>query len=156
MSVSTEFDSIIAKLPKLLEELEASAPLTRGEFHSLPQRGIYVFYDEVDVPIYVGRSNRLRSRLLEHGRQSSLHNSATFAFILAMEDCTTQKYVFPTKQRGLLQKVPEFRERFVDAKKRVSSMRVRVIEITDPVEQTIFEVYAALALGTRHNSFENH
>jgi hypothetical protein len=45
---------------------------------------------------------------------------------------------------------------FLHAKERVSRMTVRVIEITDPIEQTLFEVYAALALGTVYNVFENH
>jgi hypothetical protein len=56
----------------------------------------------------------------------------------------------------LLQIAPEFSELFRDAKERVGRMTVRVIEITDPIEQTLFEVYAALALATPYNDFENH
>jgi hypothetical protein len=35
-------------------------------------------------------------------------------------------------------------------------MTVRVVEIQDPVEQAIFEVYAHIALKTPYNNFENH
>ena len=35
-------------------------------------------------------------------------------------------------------------------------MKVRVVEIEDPIDQTIFEVYAHMELGTKFNSFENH
>ena len=46
-----------------------------GPLLGIPQRGIY----ENDAPVYVGRSKRMRKRLLEHSRPSSMHNSATFA-----------------------------------------------------------------------------
>jgi len=36
-------------------------------------------------------------------------------------------------------------------------MPVRVIQIDHPIIQTLFEVYAAMALGTLdYNSFDNH
>jgi hypothetical protein len=35
-------------------------------------------------------------------------------------------------------------------------MQVRVVEVIDPIEQTVFEVYAALVLRTPYNNFENH
>ena len=36
-------------------------------------------------------------------------------------------------------------------------MEVRCVEITDPQLRTVFEVYAAMALGTlEYNSFETH
>jgi len=34
-------------------------------------------------------------------------------------------------------------------------MHIRVVEIEDDHEQTVFEVYAALALGTPYNKFNN-
>ena len=42
------------------------------------------------------------------------------------------------------------------AKQRVGAMEIYVIEITDPIEQTLFEVYAALALDSPHNDFDTH
>ena len=36
-------------------------------------------------------------------------------------------------------------------------MSVQVIEIDDPVDRSLFEIYAAVSLGTlTHNSFETH
>jgi len=36
-------------------------------------------------------------------------------------------------------------------------MRIRMMEIDDPVTQTIFEVYAALKLNTtKYNDFDTH
>ena len=47
----------------------------------------------------------------------------------------------------------EFREQ----KQRVSNMEVRAVEVTDSVVQAVFEIYAALTLGTtRYNRFDTH
>jgi hypothetical protein len=35
-------------------------------------------------------------------------------------------------------------------------MKVRVIEIIDPAEQALFEIYASLEMGTVYNVWENH
>ncbi len=149
------FEKVIAKLPVLLNSLQSSPSLSRDSLRGVPQRGVYAFYEN-EVPIYVGRSNRLRQRLLEHGRKSALHNSATFAFILAVEEAQKRDLVFPSKHRTPLQNVPEFRELFWQAKERVKRMKIRVVEVADPIEQTVFEVYAALALGTPYNDFGTH
>ena len=65
--------------------------------------------------------------------------------------------------RGALQDDPEFEKWFDTTKEIVSKMGIRVVEVTDPIEQAVFEVYAALELGTIRgrgqvgfNDFENH
>ena len=101
-------------------------------------------------PLYVGRSDQLADRLLSHGRPSSGSESATFAFNLARGE-------FPEPlSRGELRPDPEFQRRFDRAKERVRRMEVRAVALADPIEQTLFEVYAHLHLGTPFNSFENH
>ena len=60
-------------------------------------------------------------------------------------------------KRDQLEADPAFGEFFRKAKERVSRMPVRVIEINNPVIQTLFEVYASLTLGTREfNDFDTH
>ena len=81
-----EFAKIVAELPSLLEKLQASTPLTiETGLRQLPQKGVYAFYEN-DEPIYVGRSNRMRSRIREHGAESSGHESATFAYKLLLDE----------------------------------------------------------------------
>ena len=122
--------------------------------------GIYVFYED-KKPQYVGRSDNLAARLLMHGRPSSGSEGATFAFILAKERFE-QKDFRATRSNGKpmsrreLAKDSRFKPLFDAAKERVRKMRVRAVGIQDPIEQTLFEVYAHLQLGTPHNSFENH
>ena len=49
----------------------------------------------------------------------------------------------------------EFREDFQCQKERIRKMQIRVVHIDDPPTQAMFEVYAAVALNTRYNEFEN-
>ena len=164
-SVEDHFESVIAKMPEYLRELK-NCELTRknnsGHFFpdiSKNKRGIYVFYEN-DEPIYVGRSDRLRDRLHEHGRASSDHNSASLAFNIARLNYRSEKIRTETddSSRKELGEDPEFQCLFIEAKQRVRNMGIRVVEIQDAIEQTIFEVYAHMKLDTdpQFNSFENH
>ena len=56
----------------------------------MPASGIYVLYEDGE-PLYAGRSNRMRARLMEHGRPSAGHNTAPFAFRLAREETGRQE-----------------------------------------------------------------
>ena len=152
--MSKKFDQVIAEMPHLLRELLQDELRSRDNLCGIPQRGVYVLYDE-SRPIYVGRSNRLGNRLLEHSRQSSTHNSAPFAFNLAKEEAA-RRGVDPSQARNQLEKDPVFRDLFTQAKRRVSQMRSRTVGIEDPVRQTLFEVYAALVLETPYNVFDTH
>lgn len=54
--------------------------------------------------------------------------------------------------------ISAFRVLFTAAKRHVKGMQVRAVEVPDPIEQAILEVYAHLELDTNpeFNSFENH
>jgi len=153
--MNEEFKALVDKLPGLFERL-VDAPLKPwSNLGPLPQNGIYVFYEN-GHPIYVGRTNRMKARIKEHGRRSSTHNSAPFAFNLAKK-AARDKGIDVNKPRGQLEKDQAFSVLFSEAKGRVSRMSVQVIEIQDPVIQTLFEVYAAIILETKeYNDFDTH
>ena len=153
--MNEDFNNIIAKMQPMLDQLSEMAPLSSTEPQGVPKRGVYVFYED-EFPIYVGRSNRLRQRLLEHGRRSSRHNSATFASNIALAALTDAGISPPETTRTEIETYPPFRNLYDQAKDRVAAMKVRVIKIKDPIEQTIFEVYAALSLNTAYNDFDTH
>ena len=154
-----KFDSIISQMAPLLDELKNDNDgklRNRNQLQNIPKKGIYVFYEK-GKPIYVGRSNRMKDRILEHGRKSSGHGSATFAFNLAQEKTGFKSGHESDKGREQIQKDPEFTPTFDTQKERVSQMKVQVVGIEDQFVQTIFEVYAVLALCTTHyNYFNNH
>ncbi len=145
--MNDKFDEIIDQLPSLLNQLINSTLKNRTSLGPLPQKGVYVFYEN-ECPIYVGRSNRIKERILEHSRSSSTHNSAPFAFNLAKEAAINEEIDVNKKTRVYLEKDSNFSRLFSEAKERVSRMSVRVIKIDDPVIQTIFEVYASIKLNT--------
>ena len=160
----TEFSDVIGKMPGYLRELE-SGPIirmeTRPERRSLGNKlppgnaGIYVLY-EGDKPIYVGRSDRLKERLLEHGQASNGRETATLAFRIAKVDFQEKHPEDSFSSMKDLEICPEFVPLFDAAKSRVRKIGVRAVGVQGPIEQTFFEVYAHLALKTPYNSFDNH
>jgi hypothetical protein len=147
------FGEHIERMPAYMEKLLASDLLTRDQLACVPQSGIYVFYENGSA-VYVGRSNTMRSRLQAHSRPSSGHGSATFAFLLALRhrDCPQCDGM----TRSDIQAHEAFRVLYDECKLRVANMQVRVVEIEDQVDQTLFEVYAALELATEHNDWRTH
>jgi hypothetical protein len=149
------WEQLIQQMPILFEDFISQPLRLPGNKGILPKMGIYVFYED-GKPIYTGRTRNIHRRLGEHCRPSSGHTSATFAFLIAKGEA--EKLGINTKlTRNDLVLNPEFNELYLKAKQRVSKMSVRVIEITDPIAQTVFEVYASLALGTsEYNDFDTH
>jgi len=147
----------IDSLAELLDRLVTTPPIVAyPPPMSMPTRGVYLF-SEADVHLYVGRSNRLRKRMCDHARASSPATKSAFAFQLARE--ATGKKTASYKREGSrkdLMKDPAFVAEFVKAKQRIARMDLRYVEVTDPVRQTLFEVYAACVLRTPYNSFDNH
>ncbi len=137
-----------------MANLLKTTPVHYSELKDIPKRGIYVYYEN-DTPIYVGRSQNLRQRLQQHRQQSSGHHSATFAFLIARKDAyRTGLHIQGTRED--LQKHNDFSQLFTDAKIRVQNMKVQILRMDDPIEQTLFEVYAALELKTEYNTWETH
>ncbi|MDA1061465.1 MAG: hypothetical protein O2895_00890 [Chloroflexi bacterium] len=84
---------------------------------------------------------------------SARHTQASFAFNLAQSEAGRR----PRATRAEREQEKDFAPRFLAAKARVAEMDVQFIALDDPIERTIFEIYAALHLGTEeYNSFETH
>ncbi len=117
--------------------------------------GIYLF-TENGKPMYVGQTRKLSKRLGYHTRPGAPQEQASFAFQLAKADATRMGITAVGTRRQVAAH-PEILPLFEKAKQRVAAMDVRFIEVPDPHTRTVFEVYAALALGTgEFNSFETH
>ena len=147
--------SILADLEPKFEELLAAPRARRTEHPPIPRvPGIYLF-SERGKPIYVGRSRNLRQRLSYHS--SGDRYTATFAFRIALR-AAEKKKIDTRRRRAEIEVDPDFQPLFERAKKRVARMDVQFVEIADPVSRALFEIYAAVRLGTDevHNSFEEH
>lgn len=122
----------------------------------MPKCGVYLF-SENGTSMYVGRSNRMRQRVRNHGNPSATHRQAAFAIKLARHATGKLKATYKTEGSvPQLMTEPEFAAAFTAAKARISAMQARFVEEADPVRQCLLEVYVAMALGTPYNDFDNH
>jgi hypothetical protein len=151
------FVQFVERLGPLLQDLMGMSPTKIGALpKNVPGAGVYLFSEGNDH-LYVGRSNRIRQRLREHSRPSSTHNTAPFAFRLARESTgrSSPSYTADGSRTDLSQNAA-FDKAFSAAKKRVRAMDVRFVEVTDPLEQALLEIYVAVVLDTPHNDFGTH
>ena len=147
------FRNEIESLHPTFERLLAMQPVQRKALpKGMPCQGIYLFSDGIEH-LYVGRSDRMRQRLMEHGRASSTHFSASFAFLIARRQAgdwakSMSREQLVHDQRFLLQ--------FDAAKENVRGFDIRYVEESEPTRQALLEIYAAVVLKTPFNTFENH
>ena len=153
------FSQYVEALHPLLERLIEMRPVTIATLpKNAPRQCIYLF-SEAGRHLYVGRTRRqsLRQRLRQHSINSAQHNQAVFAFKLAREK-TGHMYPGYTARdsRAALAADPEFAQAFAQAKQRIRQMGLRYVTETDPLRQTLLEIYVAVALKTPYNDFDTH
>lgn len=111
--------------------------------------GCYVF-SEKGKHQYVGISKSVAKRLYQHVKGKT-HNQATLAYNIAK--ITSGR----VGEREKNMKDPDFKRHFKEAKKKISTWTVSIIDIKNPVELYLFELFASLKLNTyEFNTFETH
>jgi hypothetical protein len=150
------FEDAVGQMSALLDALQSATKHRVADHPAVPDApGIYLFSDG-DIPIYVGQSRKLRTRLRQHTGAANRQNQASFAFNLAKREALAGS-VDVKRSRAVLEADLDFVPRFDKARADVAAMNVQFIELADPIARTLFEVYAALALDTvEFNSFETH
>jgi GIY-YIG catalytic domain-containing protein len=158
-ALNPRFVAHLERLQPSLNHLLAMNPVTLGRFPpEAPKRGVYVFTEPARGHLYVGRSNDIPGRYGRHCKPGATHRMAAFAFRLAREETGKLKASYrpgADSRKGLMSD-SEFRAAFERAKARIRAMEFRCVEETDPVTQCLLEVYAATALQTPYNDFDNH
>ena len=152
------FAKLIDGLHPKLEELLSMSPCRYGNLpKSMPKQGVYLF-TENGHHLYVGRSNKIRSRYGRHCNPGATHRMAAFAFRLARETTgrTMASYKAGDDSRKGLMLNREFRAAFDAAKARIRSMDFRFVEETDQNAQALLEIYCTLALDAKYNDFNTH
>lgn len=152
-----EWEEIVELMPALFEKLQQAPLAGRADVQKsfCFKGGVYVFYEN-DNALYAGRTKRyIAKRVLIHGRSCSKHNAASFAFLLAKE-IAKNRGLDITKTRKHLERDKKFKAIFSKQKVRISKMKIRAVQITDPEVQAVFEIYASKLLGTKYNDFETH
>ena len=147
------FGDAIEGLDASLQRLLACDPITFDTRpRKLPTAVVYLFSDG-NLPIYIGRSNKFSQRLGNHCNHGSQTNQASLAFRLACEDVQhiRTKYRRGSSGADALNQVPGLADAFSRMKQRLRAMEVRYVEEPNQVRQALLEMYAALALETKHD-----
>lgn len=111
--------------------------------------GCYVFL--APEPVYVGISRSLIRRVRIHVRGKT-HYQATLAYRMTADD-----EIGSILSRNEKMSQRKFMEKFERNKSRISSWSVAWIEIKNPVELYLFEVYCSMQLKTfKWNTFKTH
>jgi len=152
--MNERFKKLADRMPLLLQSLLEQPLIARDDIGvvKVPQKGVYVFYEN-NIPMYVGRSNRLKERLREHS-QSRQHYSATLAIKIAKRNMPTLQNEARKPTVKQLMDNEDFKKEFEYARDRIARMKIRCVKIEDQIEQAMFEIYAHLELGTEFNDFK--
>jgi hypothetical protein len=115
--------------------------------------GCYVLM-EGRKPVYVGISQHILERLREHVRGGD-HYTATLAYWIAAKRFPHGTYALTAMQDT------DFHAHFEAAREYLRGLTVAFVEIENPLEQTLFEVYCAMTLDTGEdnggwNTFATH
>ncbi|BBP70313.1 hypothetical protein PHLH6_23170 [Pseudomonas sp. Seg1] len=115
--------------------------------------GCYVLIDN-GVPIYVGISRSVVSRLRQHVFGKT-HFDASLAFRIAMAKHPDRTISKLTRAKAMDDAL--FGTSFIEAQSYLKTLQVAAIAIENALELYVFEPYCALALDTHQwNSFETH
>lgn len=149
------WEQLHEQLSKHLERLLACPPVADRKTIPKGVAGIYLF-SENGKDLYVGRSRKLRGRILGHSKPASKPNQAHFAVHLARESYFGEHGVQP---RRPFREDLSFMEHFAAAKQRIDAMDVRYV-LTPKSRMDAFhavlEIYIALTRQAQFNDFTTH
>ena len=148
------FEKSIDRVQELFDLLnrEEIRPLLGTSYPQSP--AIYVFFED-KKPIHVGRTNKLRQRILGHRGQN--HYSATFAFKETRRLTDNLKASYKQKgSRAALMGDPLFRGEFDKQRERLGKFGIKYLVVENPIDQYLLELYAALEYQTSLTEFDNH
>jgi len=144
-------ESIEATFPAawIREQGVGQATLLRRINREIDFPGCYVFIDKGE-PIYAGISQGVVGRLFQH-LTSNNHFSSSLAYYMAK----IQYDPGGTREQNMADAA--FRGLFENSQSRLEECSIATVEIDNAVELHLFEVYAAMELGTgEFNTFRTH
>lgn len=149
----SRFDALVARMPVLFDQLVQCDPepmQPKAAWKGL--KAIYAFYEQDGVACHVGRTRNLHARI--RGHLSKSHFSASLAFKRARQKLNLAATYRRGEGRASLLLQEHFAAAFHREREALSQMQLRLVEVNDPLEQHMFELYAALRLNTSLTEFE--
>ncbi|MBT9159736.1 MAG: hypothetical protein DDT26_00999 [Dehalococcoidia bacterium] len=146
------FHNAVDRMPLIFGQLTACElldmkPLARWK--EMP--AVYVFYDADGQPCHTGRTRNLQARVRAHIANN--HNAASLAFKRSRDALNRVATYRPEGSRTSLMKDPIFKAEFDRQRESIGQMKLRYVKIECPIEQYLFELYAALRLDTSLTEF---
>ena len=151
MDVSV-FHNAVGRMPQLMAQLQSCQlhdMRALSVWNGLP--AIYVFYDVTGQACHTGRTRNLQQRVRAHTANS--HYSASYAFKRTRQTLGLSATYTTKGSRTELMRDKAFKAEFDRQRAEIARMKLRFVEIACPIEQHLFELYAALALGTSLTEF---
>jgi hypothetical protein len=156
------FDNEINKASKNISKNLTINEVLANKQEIIPKKGAYFFYDTKENKIvYVGISRNIKFRLQQHtNHKSSL--SASLAYLMAKADsgAIEKDPVGWNKPKGYWS---DLKEKFEDDRvfrskyqNKIKNFKAGFIEMDNDFKMALFEIYAAIKLKSKWNSFKTH
>lgn len=144
----------VQRMPDLFTQLitaEKYPMKPKGEWKKLS--AIYIIWIDGKAA-HVGRTRNLQGRI--RGHTSNSHYSASFAFKQTRRTLNLAATYTPENSRKALFEQPEFYAEFARHRMVLQNAEVSFLEVPEPVDQYLLELYAALELGMELDEFDTH
>lgn len=153
--MNRRFVALLAGLEAKYQELLAMTPVAAAQVRSdSPKGGVYLF-SEGRVHLYVGRTKRhIHVRIRDHFGAN--RDAASFPWLIAREKTGMSATYRQSGSRRELLADREFGKAYADAKTRIREMDVRYVGESEPLRQTLLEIYVAVAADAKYNDFSPH
>ncbi len=152
--MNEKFSAAVSAVPHLFKTLSTSPYFTvKGIAAQKGKSGVYAFFEN-DVAAHVGRTRNLQGRLRGHITRN--HYSASYAFKRARRELGLVATYVTKGSRPELAKDLVFQECFYRHVAIVKTMNVRFIEVPNPIEQYLLELYAHMEYGLPLDEFDTH
>ena len=152
-----QFANLMEGVEAKHQELLAMQPITASDVRpkGTPIGGVYLFSEGDAAHLYAGRTKRPIGERIRN-QFGANPDAASFPWLIARQE-TGKKAAY--KQEGSRKDLlanPEFRKAYDRAKERIRKMQVRYVRETDPLRQTLLEIYVAFATEAKYNDFDTH
>ena len=152
--MNEQYRSHVDQMPALFEQLlkaERFPMKPRADWKQ--RRAIYIIWLDGKA-VHVGRTRNLQGRV--RGHVSNSHYSASFAFKQARRTLSVVASYTPENSRSALFARPDFYAEFAKHRELLQAGEITFLEVNNPVDQYLLELYAAIELGLELDEFDTH
>lgn len=152
--MNADFRAHVDNAPSKFRALMSAPTHPYGDRSRFKQAaGIYVLIEQ-ERPVYVGRTRNLAGRLQAHVTRS--HNSASYAVKRVREAHGLEASYRPEMSRQHITTEEPWRGYFLEEIEKIRGMQFQFLEVTDPIDQYLLELYATMELGLELSGFDTH